>query len=78
MKNELIKRQEIYDLYWIFACERQNVFNKKNEGFEFPWTEDKILQEYKFCNSYRVNDRVSQYLLKRVIYNEIIILMKTL
>ncbi len=31
--------------------------------------DDKILQEYKFCNSYRVNDRVSQYLLKNVIYN---------
>lgn len=27
------------------------------------------MQEYKFCNSYRVNDRVSQYLLKNVIYN---------
>ena len=38
-------------------------------GESAPWTEDEILQEYKFCNSYRVNDRVSQYLLKNVIYN---------
>ena len=29
----------------------------------------KILQEYKFCNCYRVLDRVSQFLLKSVIYN---------
>ena len=63
------KRQEVYDLYWYFACERQNIFVKKLNGKPAPWTNDKILQEYKFCNSYRVNDRVSQYLLKNVIYN---------
>lgn len=64
------KRQEIYDLYWYFAWERQNIFWKKLNGEEAPWTDDYILQQYKFCNSYRVNDRVSQYLLKNVIYNE--------
>ena len=63
------KRQEVFDLYWYFACERQNIFWKKINGEPAPWTHDKILQEYKFCNSYRVNDRVSQYLLKNVIYN---------
>lgn len=63
------KRQEVFDLYWYFACERQNIFWKKINGDPAPWTYDKILQEYKFCNSYRVNDRVSQYLLKNVIYN---------
>lgn len=63
------KRQEVYDLYWKFACERQNIFWKKLNGEPAPWTDDPILQEYKFCNSYRVNDRVSQYLLKNVIYN---------
>lgn len=63
------KRQEVFDLYWYFACERQNIFWKKINRDPAPWTHDKILQEYKFCNSYRVNDRVSQYLLKNVIYN---------
>ena len=63
------KRQEIYDLYWYFAYERQNIFWKKINGEPYPWTDDRILKEYKFCNSYRVNDRVSQYLLKNVIYN---------
>ena len=63
------KRQEIYDLYWYFACERQNIFLKKKDGLPPPWTDDPILQSYKFCNSYRVNDRISQYLLKKVIYN---------
>lgn len=63
------KRQEIYDLYWYFANERQNIFIKKLNGDTPPWTNDPILKTYKFCNSYRVNDRVSQYLLKNVIYN---------
>ncbi len=63
------KRQKVYDLYWYFACERQNIFWKKINGESAPWTNDPILQEFKFCNSYRVNDRVSQYLLKNVIYN---------
>lgn len=62
------KRQEIYDLYWYFACERQNIFINRLNGKPFPWTEDSILKNYKFCNSYRVNDRVSQYLLQNVIY----------
>ena len=63
------KRNEVYDLYWYFAYERQNIFNKKLNGVKPPWTKDEILKTYKFCNSYRVNDRVSQYLLKNVIYN---------
>lgn len=70
MKKEIIKRQEIYDLYWYFAYERQNIFLRKKMGESAPWTKDRILQEYKFCNTYRVNDRVSQYLIKNVIYNE--------
>lgn len=65
----MIKRQKVYDLYWYFAYERQNIFWKKLNSEEAPWTEDTILRAYKFCNSYRVNDRVSQYLLKHVIYN---------
>lgn len=68
-EKKIIKRQEIYDLYWYFACERQNIFLKKKAGLPAPWTDDKILQDYKFCNSYRVNDRISQYLLKNIIYN---------
>lgn len=65
----MIKRDEVYDLYWYFAYERQNIFLKKQRGENAPWTDDEILREYKFCNTYRLNDRVSQYLLKNFIYN---------
>ena len=68
-EKDLIKRQEIYDLYWYFAYERQEIFLKKKRGLPAPWTKDEILKKYKFCNTYRVNDRVSQYLIKNVIDN---------
>jgi len=63
------KRKDIYDLFWYFAYERQEIFiNKLNN--KKVLTNDVILQTYKFCNAYRVNDRVSQYLLSNVIYNK--------
>ena len=57
-----------YDTYWKFAAERQNIFFKRLNGEGYPWTKDKILNEYKFTNVYRATDRVSQYLIKNVIY----------
>ena len=57
-----------YNTYWKFATERQNIFFKRLNGEGFPWTKDKILNEYKFTNVYRATDRVSQYLIKNVIY----------
>lgn len=57
----------LYD-FWKFACERQNIFYNKLNEMNPPYTHDRVLQEYKFCNAYRVLDRVSQFLLKNVIY----------
>lgn len=54
-------------LYWI--CERMNIFWRKYKGEPAPWTEDEILNNFKFTNVYRCLDRVSQYLIRRVIYN---------
>lgn len=67
--RKLEPREEIFDLYWHFAHERNEIFYRKKNGDPQPWTDDPILQKYKFCNSYRVNDRGSQYLVKNVIYN---------
>lgn len=58
-----------YDTYWRFAYERQNIFFKRIENFLGPFTDDPILQKYKFTNVYRACDRVSQYLIKNVIYD---------
>lgn len=59
----------VYDTYWKFATERQEVFYSRIENKKFPWTDDEILKTYKFTNAYRASDRVSQYLIKNVIYN---------
>ena len=58
----------VYDTYWRFAAERQAIFFKSLRGQSFPWTDDRILQDYRFTNAYRAADRVSQYLMKQVIY----------
>lgn len=59
----------IYDTYWKFASERQAVFFNRLQKNNYPWTENPILNEYKFTNVYRCTDRVSQYLIKNVIYH---------
>jgi len=58
----------VYDTYWTFAVERQSIFFKRAAAKPPPWTTDPILKEYKFTNAYRASDRVSQYLIKHVIY----------
>lgn len=70
MQNYLKKATKIFDAYCKFAYERQNIFFKRLAGVEEPWTDDAILQKYKFTNCYRITDRVSQYLVKNVIYND--------
>ncbi|MDO8452507.1 MAG: putative DNA base hypermodification protein, partial [bacterium] len=61
-------RQDVYDTYWKLAAERQEIFFKKLKGLPPPFTKDPILNTYKFCNTYRASDRVSQFLIKDVIY----------
>lgn len=62
-------RRPVFDAYWRFAAERQRIFEARLEDSDGPWTEDPILARYKFCNSFRASDRVSQYLISRVIYD---------
>ena len=58
----------VFDTYWHFAAERQRIFFRRVEGSPCPWTNDPILQVYKFTNAYRAADRVSQFLIRNVIY----------
>ena len=57
----------VLDTYWRFAAERQAIFFKRMEG-NAELTTDPILLKHKFTNAYRAADRVSQYLIKEVIY----------
>ncbi|MHB8523785.1 MAG: nucleotide kinase domain-containing protein [Limisphaerales bacterium] len=58
----------VYDTYWRFVAERQAIFFRRLRSELPPWTNDPILQEYKFTNAYRASDRTSQYLIRKVIY----------
>src|SRR5690606_26682596 len=57
----------VLDTYWRFAAERQEVFFNRHANKPFL-TADPILLKHKFTNAYRASDRVSQYLIKNVIY----------
>ena len=58
----------VFDTYWRFATERQNVYFRRAQGRSSPWTTDPVIATYKFTNAYRAADRVSQYLIRHVIY----------
>lgn len=58
----------VYETYWRFAAERQEIFFKRLAGHQEPWTNDEILSRSKFTNAYRASDRVSQFLISDVIY----------
>lgn len=64
------KVSEVYESYWRFAAERQDVFFRRAHGEAQPWTRNPVLTTYKFTNAYRASDRVSQYLIRHVIYRD--------
>ncbi|MAD98728.1 MAG: hypothetical protein Unbinned200contig1000_40 [Prokaryotic dsDNA virus sp.] len=48
--------------FFDYLNERENVRLRKEAGDSFPWTEDPILQTYKFTNVRREHDRTSMKL----------------
>lgn len=69
MKRLPVPRARIYEMYWYFASERQQMFQRRVAGEPGPWTDDPILREFKFCNVFRAADRVSQYMIRDVCYH---------
>lgn len=61
---------EVYKTYWYFAAERLAIYFRRFEDTLGPWTVDPILQSYRFTNTYRAADRVSQYLIREVQYRD--------
>lgn len=65
-----LKLTAVYDSYWRFAVERQNIFFNRLANAPKPWTADPVILVHKFTNAYRASDRVSQYLIRNVIYRD--------
>ncbi|MEQ8718291.1 MAG: putative DNA base hypermodification protein [Acidimicrobiales bacterium] len=61
---------EVFWSYWNLAAERQAVFFRRAHNRPAPWTSDPVIARPRFTNAYRASDRVSQYLLHNVIYDE--------
>ena len=70
-KRKPTPRPQVFDLYWEFAAKRQAIFESRIAGLPAPWTDDRILQTFKFCNVFRASDRVSQYLIREVAYHPV-------
>lgn len=58
----------VLDTYWRFATKRQQLFFARLSGPP-PWTDDMVMRSFRFTNAYRASDRVSQYLIRNVIYD---------
>lgn len=68
-KKSKPKPSLVFDTYWKFAAERQNIFFNRIAKKEIL-TEDPLFLKHKFTNAYRASDRVSQFLIKDVIYSK--------
>lgn len=49
-------------LFWYWMAERHAIYLRRQAGLPKPWTTDPILQEYKFTNPFRENDRGTVWL----------------
>jgi hypothetical protein len=60
----------VYDTYWRFAAERQAMYLRRLSDPCGPWTADPVLRNYRFTNVYRAVDKVSQYLIREILYRD--------
>jgi alpha-glutamyl/putrescinyl thymine pyrophosphorylase clade 1 len=58
----------VFETYWRFAARRQQLFMHRVAGDPPPWTDDPVLMTHRFTNAYRASDRVSQFLIRHVLY----------
>lgn len=52
--------------FFITMYKRQEIWWRRWLGWPHPWSDDPILNNYRFCNVYRELDRSSQYLIQNV------------
>jgi len=63
-------REDVFAYYFYFVQERMKLFWNRYYQKTNSINEDDILRTFKFTNVYRACDRISQYLINNVIYND--------
>lgn len=58
--------KDLLEWFWYYVNERHAIYLRRERGYEFPWTEDEILQTYKFCNVFRELDVGTIWLRKEI------------
>lgn len=52
--------------FFAYARERYRVMLRRETGQPAPWTDDPILRQYRFCNVFREDDRVTRWIAENV------------
>lgn len=52
----------MFNKFLWFINERESIRKLKEIGHPKPWTDDPVLQAYRFCNVYREDDTVSKWI----------------
>lgn len=60
MNGEMVSR------FFAFARERHSIYLKRQDNHSWPWTDDPILQQYKFTNVFREFDRTTEWFRQNV------------
>lgn len=64
MNIEVVKAHSVWHRFVYWIEEREKIRLAKEAGLPKPWTDDVILQSYRFCNVRRMDDKVSRWLLE--------------
>ena len=62
----LAKIEDPVQRFITFIYEREQIRLRRERGCDYPWTDDNILQTYRFTNIHREDDRVSKHYQKTV------------
>lgn len=59
--------EENLKIFWEYIKERFQIFKKRESGSAPPWTEDKILAQWKFTNVFRQDDPGTKFVIDKII-----------
>lgn len=62
MKIDEVRKLSVWDRYIYWVKERWAIRQRRENQDLKPWTDDEILQQYRFCNVRRMDDKVSLWL----------------